>query len=44
MFMEEFDTNNDGKVSLEEFKATLLKMRAKLDTKKDIGKEYTSFN
>ena len=44
MFMEEFDTNNDGKVSLEEFKATLTKMRANLDTKKDVGKEYTSFN
>merc|ERR1712086_837113 len=44
MFMEGFDTNNDGKVSLEEFKATLTKMRANLDTKKDVGKEYTSFN
>ena len=43
MFMEEFDSNNDGKVSLEEFKAALTKMRGNLDTKKDCGKEYTSY-
>ena len=44
MFMDEFDANQDGKVSLEEFKAALGRMRAQLDTKKDVGKEYTSFN
>ena len=44
MFMDEFDANKDGKVSLEEFKAALGRMRAQLDTKKDVGKEYTSYN
>ena len=44
MFMDEFDANNDGKVSLEEFKAALTRMRNNLDAKKDSGKEYTSFN
>ena len=44
MFMDEFDTNKDGKVSMEEFKAALGRMRAQLDTKKDVGKEYTSYN
>ena len=28
MFMEEFDANKDGKVSLEEFKAALTRMRS----------------
>ena len=44
MFMDEFDANNDGKVSLEEFKVALTRMRNNLDAKKDSGKEYTSFN
>ena len=44
MFMDEFDANKDGKVSMEEFKAALGRMRAQLDTKKDVGKEYTSYN
>ena len=44
MFMDEFDANQDGRVSMEEFKAALHRMRAQLDTKKDAGKEYTSFN
>ena len=43
MFMEEFDANQDGKVSMEEFKAALVRMRVALDTKKDVGKEYTSY-
>ena len=43
MFMDEFDANQDGKVSLEEFKAALTRMRSTLDDKKDIGKEYTSY-
>ena len=29
---------------MEEFKAALGRMRAQLDTKKDVGKEYTSYN
>ena len=44
MFMDEFDANKDGKVSMLEFKAALNKMRMELDTKKDVGKEYTSFS
>ena len=43
MFMEEFDANQDGKVSLEEFKAALVRMRSSLNEKKDVGKEYTSY-
>ena len=43
MFMDEFDANQDGRVSLEEFKAALTRMRAALDNKKDAGKEYTSY-
>ena len=43
LFMDEFDANQDGKVSLEEFKAALIRMRANLDSKKDVGKEYTSY-
>ena len=31
MFMEEFDANHDGKVSLEEFKNALNRMRKNLD-------------
>ena len=44
MFMDEFDANQDGRVSLEEFKVALHRMREQLDTKKDAGKEYTSYN
>ena len=43
MFMDEFDANNDGKVSLEEFKAALTRMRDSLGAKKDVGKEYKSY-
>ena len=42
--MDEFDANKDGKVSMEEFKTALGRMRAELDTKKDAGKEYKSYN
>ena len=44
MFMEEFDSNHDGKISLEEFKSALLKMRESLSGKDEAAKEYTSFN
>ena len=42
LFMESFDLNNDGKISLEEFKSVLEKLREKC--KRDSGKacEYTS--
>ena len=43
MFMEEFDANQDGRVSMEEFKQALHRMRENLDKKKDVAKEYTSF-
>ena len=43
MFMSEFDINADGKVTLEEFKATLCRMRAKMAEKAGTAKEYTSF-
>ena len=44
MFMEEFDANHDGKVSLEEFKNALHRMRKNLDSKSGAAKEYTSYN
>ena len=31
MFMEEFDLNQDGRVTLEEFKSALIRMRQKMD-------------
>ena len=43
MFMSEFDVNQDGKVTLEEFKSTLCRMRAKIGEKAGNAKEYTSF-
>ena len=42
--MEDFDANHDGKVSREEFKCALQRMRGQLEGKKDSAKEYTSFN
>ena len=42
--MEDFDSNHDGKVSREEFKAALSRMRTQLSSKDDAAKEYTSFN
>ena len=44
MFMEDFDANHDGKVSLEEFKGALGRMREHLATKDENAKEYKSFN
>lgn len=42
--MEDFDANHDGKVSREEFKAALSRMREGLAGKDDAAKEYKSFN
>ena len=42
MFMEDFDANADGKVTLEEFKTALNRMRKTLDSKKDVAAEYKS--
>ena len=42
MFMEEFDANRDGKVSLEEFTGCLQRMRDSLSSKDKAGCEYTS--
>ena len=44
MFMEDFDANHDGKVSLDEFKAALSRMRETLKGQDTAAKEYTSFN
>ena len=44
MFMEDFDANHDGKVSLDEFKAALGRLREQLKGKDNAAKEYTSFN
>ena len=44
MFMEDFDTNQDGKVSLDEFCSTLKRMRETLKGKDKAGCEYTSYN
>ena len=44
MFMEDFDSNHDGKVSREEFGAALTRMRTQLDGKSDSAKEYSSYN
>jgi hypothetical protein len=44
MFMEDFDANHDGKVSLEEFKAALGRMRETLKGQDGAAKEYKSFN
>lgn len=42
MFMEEFDLNQDGRVTLDEFKLALTRMRQKMDEKASQGREYTS--
>ena len=44
MFMDEFDANHDGKISLEEFKTALNRMRDSLKGKNKIACEYTSYN
>ena len=43
MFMSEFDLNQDGKVTYEEFTCVLQRMRAKMNEKAGKAKEYTSF-
>jgi G3E family GTPase len=42
--MEEFDTNHDGRISWEEFKAALERMKQRVNEKAYRAKEYTSFN
>ena len=42
MFMEEFDLNKDGKVTLEEFKQALTRLKQKMDEKASGAKEYKS--
>ena len=42
MFMEEFDLNQDGRVTLDEFKSALLRMRQKMDERASQGREYAS--
>jgi hypothetical protein len=44
VFMEEFDTNHDGRISWEEFKAALERMKQRVNEKAYRAKEYTSFN
>ena len=42
MFMQEFDLNQDGKVTLTEFKTALARLREKMAEKASGAKEYTS--
>ena len=42
LFMKEFDTNEDGKVSWEEFVSSMERIKEKVNKKADEGKEYTS--
>ena len=42
MFMEEFDLNQDGKVTLQEFKSALIRMREKINSQAEKGREHTS--
>ena len=44
MFMEEFDTNQDGKVSWEEFRSAMGKLKERVAAKAQNAKEYKSFN
>ena len=44
LFMQEFDTNQDGKVTWEEFQAALNRLRETVNKKAGTAKEYTSFN
>jgi len=44
LFMEEFDSNQDGKISWEEFQAALNRLRDRVNKKASGAKEYTSFN
>ena len=42
MFMTEFDLNHDGKVTIDEFKSALLRLREKMNEKANKGREHTS--
>ena len=42
LFMEEFDLNQDGKVSWEEFLKSMNRVKEKMDKKAELAKEYTS--
>ena len=42
--MDDFDTNHDGKVSLDEFLSALTRMRASLKNKDSAAMEYKSYN
>ena len=42
MFMKEFDTNQDGKVSWDEFLNSMNRIKAKMDFKAEGAKEYSS--
>ena len=44
MFMEKFDLNQDGKVTLEEFKKALVVIREEMNAKAKQATEYTSHN
>ena len=44
MFMEKFDLNQDGKVTLEEFKKALVVIREEMKKKSGTATEYTSHN
>jgi Ca2+-binding EF-hand superfamily protein len=44
MFMQEFDTNQDGKVSWNEFSAALGRIKERVNQKATGAKEYKSFN
>ena len=44
MFMEQFDSNQDGKVTWEEFSLALRALKQKVDSKAKGAKEYTSWN
>ena len=43
LFMQEFDLNEDGKVSWEEFKSSMTRIKEKMDEKAQKAKEYTSY-
>jgi|LauGreDrversion4_2_1035121.scaffolds.fasta_scaffold1014313_1 hypothetical protein len=43
MFMDNFDLNQDGKVTWEEFRSTLERIRAETNKKSANAKEYTSY-
>ena len=43
MFMEEFDTNKDGRVSWDEFREAMGRLKEKVNNKAGQAKEYTSF-